>query len=269
MTTPRICPLKPGSLPRQDVEFQQWLGRRDWIKRFALGTAATLGGGLTTPVMADIVPGSNPANIIQIDLNTYPALLNEYGSVRFNLFGTSVSNGIITVTCAPGPVYYAMSAYCTHAGCIVEAYDHSPGTEAMICYCHGSVFNIQGQILSEASQGQPSLPAYNTSLSGSILSVQIPNLNLKVNAITPSTPVSGNARFQIAFPVKQGGKYRVLYTPDLTTAPVQVNFSNTAGGSLSVSQFNSGANSTKSVWVQNNAARGFYMVEMIYAEYVP
>jgi hypothetical protein len=81
--------------------------------------------------------------------------------------------------------------------------------------------------------------------------------------------VSGNARFQIAFPVKQGGKYRVLYTPDLTTAPVQVNFSNTAGGSLSVSQFNSGANSTKSVWVQNNAARGFYMVEMIYAEYVP
>jgi Rieske Fe-S protein len=150
MNVTRQCPLKPGSQFRKDAEFQQWLGRREWIKRFALGTAATLGSNLVSPVMAEIVAGANPANIIKINLNSYPALLTDYGSVRFNLFGSTVTNGIITVTRAPGPVYYSMSAYCTHAGCIVEAYDNSPGTEAMICYCHSSVYNIQGQIITEA-----------------------------------------------------------------------------------------------------------------------
>ena len=267
MMTPRICPLKPGSRPRQDAEFQQWLSRRDWIKRFALGTAATLGGGLTTPVLADITPGANPANLLKINLNSYPALLDDYGYVRFNLFGTSVANGIITVTRAPGPVYYAMSAYCTHAGCIVDPYDNSPGTEAMICYCHNSVYNIQGQIINEATSGQANLPAYNTALNGSTLQVEIPNLNLRVNSITPSTAVSGNPRFKLTFQVKQGAKYRILFTPDLTSTPVQASFFNSALTTTASTQFNSGSNGTKDVWVQNTAARGFYMVEMILAPY--
>jgi Rieske Fe-S protein len=267
MNVTRQCPLKPGSQFRKDAEFQQWLGRREWIKRFALGTAATLGSNLVSPVMAEIVAGANPANIIKINLNSYPALLTDYGSVRFNLFGSTVTNGIITVTRAPGPVYYSMSAYCTHAGCIVEAYDNSPGTEAMICYCHSSVYNIQGQIITEATANQPNLPAYNTSLEGSTLRVEIPNLNLKVNSITP---VTGTQRYRLIFPVKQGGKYRILYTPDLTTTPTVTSFSNSQAGSIDQTVFNSPSNNTaKSVWVQNAAVRGFYMVEMIMSEYVP
>jgi hypothetical protein len=160
-----------------------------------------------------------------------------------------------------------MSAYCTHAGCIVEAYDNSPGTEAMICYCHSSVYNIQGQIITEATANQPNLPAYNTSLEGSTLRVEIPNLNLKVNSITP---VTGTQRYRLIFPVKQGGKYRILYTPDLTTTPTVTSFSNSQAGSIDQTVFNSPSNNTaKSVWVQNAAVRGFYMVEMIMSEYVP
>lgn len=259
--------MKACSPPRHEAEFRQWLGRREWIKHFALGTAAVLGGGATTPVIADIVAGANPSNILSIDLAFYPALQDDYGSVRLNLFGVSVANGIITVTRAPGPVYYAMSAYCTHNGCIVDPYDNTPGTEAMICYCHNSVYDIQGRIISPYVVGQANLPAYNTALDGGMLRVEIPNLNLRVNSITPALPVSGNPRFQLSFPVKQGGKYRVLHAPDLTSTPVQVNFSNTAGGTLNQTQFNSGSNSTKNVWVQNTAARGFYMVELVLATY--
>lgn len=267
MNVTRPCALNTCPRPKQDAEFQQWLGRREWIKHFAVGTAVTLGTNLITPVMADIVAGANPANIIKIKLNSYPALLSDYGSIRFNLFGTTVTNGIIAVTRAPGPVYYSVSAYCTHSGTIVEAYDNSPGTEAMLCYGHGSVFDIQGRIITEATPGQANLPAYNTSLEGSTLRVEIPNLNLKVNSITP---VTGTQRYQMTFPVKQGGKYRILYTPDLTTAPVVVSFSNSVGGSINQTQFNSLTNNAaKSVWVQTAAVKGFYMVEMLMPEYVP
>lgn len=264
MNVTRPCALKACPSLRQDAEFNQWLGRRDWIKRFALGTAATLGGGLTTPLLADITPGANPANIIKINLNSYPALLSDYGSVRFNLFGSTVANGIITVTRAPGPVYHAMSAYCTHAGCIVDPYDNTPGTEAMICYCHSSVYNIQGQIITEATPGQADLPAYNTEISGSTLQVEIPNLNLKVNSITP---VTGTQRFQLSFPVKNGGKYRILHTPDLAATPTMVNFATTVTGTINQTQISSNANTTRNVWVENTAARGFYMVELILAQY--
>lgn len=267
MIATRQCALNTCPKPKQDAEFQQWLGRREWIKRFAVGTAVTLGSNFITPVMADIVAGANPANIIKINLNSYPALLTDYGSVRFNLFGPTVTNGIIAVTRAPGPVYYSVSAYCTHSGTIVEAYDNSPGTEAMLCYGHGSVFDIQGRVITEAAPGQANLPAYNTSLAGSTLRVEIPNLNLKVNSITP---VTGTQLFKMTFPVKQGGKYRILYTPDLTTTPVVVSFSNSVGGSINQTHFNAPANSAaKDVWVQNAAVRGFYMVEMLMPEYVP
>ena len=162
-------------------------------------------------------------------------------------------------------VYYSMSAYCTHAGTIVDPYDNSPGTEAMICYGHGSVFDIQGRVISPAAHGQANLPAYNTSLDGSTLRVEIPNLNLKVNSITP---VTGTQRYQITFPVKQGGSYRILYTPDLTTTATVVNFSNSVSGTINQSVFNSSTNNAaKSVWVQNAAVKGFYMVEMLMPQY--
>jgi Rieske Fe-S protein len=262
----RSCPLK-APLCRSAGIPDSFLNRREWIKTFVVGSAVAVGGGgFKQALLSEISPGADPANIIKINTAHHPVLLDEFGSLRFNLFGASVANGVITVTRAPGDVFHVVSAYCTHAGCIVNPYDNNFGK--MICDCHNSQYDIQGQITSPYVVGQPSLPYYNSTLDGYILSVEIPNLNFKVNSIARSTPVGGNARFLISFPAKAGGRYRILHTPDLSTTPVQVNYSNSAGGSLNQTQFNAPSNATKNVYVQNTGTSGFYMVEMIIEPYV-
>lgn len=243
------------------------MSRRNWVKRFAIGTAVAAGverwKGL---LLADISPAADPGNILSFKISDYPALQTDYGSIRFSLFGSSVPNGVITITRAPGLVFYSTSAYCTHQGCIVDPYDPSEGTEAMICYCHGSVYNIQGQIISPAEVGQANLPAYNTSYANGVVKVEVPGLNVKVNSTALVTPAAGS-RFRITFAVRNGGKYRIHYTPDLVVAPVVVAFSSTENGSLSTTVFNSSTTGTKTVWVNAASQRGFYFVELMVSEY--
>lgn len=52
--------------------------------------------------------------------------------------------------------YYALSMLCTHAACFVD----SPSSNGvMVCRCHGSEFNMQGQVL-RGPAGRP-LHRYN------------------------------------------------------------------------------------------------------------
>jgi Rieske Fe-S protein len=258
------CPRRPAGIP------ESLFSRREWIKHFAVGSALALtGGSFKSTLLAEIAPGTNPANILKFNLANYPVLQTDYGSMRFNLFGTAVANGIITLTRAPGSVYYAVSAWCTHEGCIVDPYDHSEGTQAMICYCHNSIYDIQGRIISEATPGQADLPTYNTSLSGNILSVEIPNLNFKVNNILPSAPVAGNPRFQISFSARKDARYRILYTPNLTATPAPVGFYSSASSQLVLNQITPISTGPRTLWVQNTSGSGFYMVEMIVDAYNP
>lgn len=262
----RSCPLK-SPLPQVPKEAWAIMSRRDWVKRLAVGTVAAVGAsGWKSTLLADISPAADPGNIVSLRVSDYPVLQEDYGSLRFSLFGSSVPNGVITITRAPGSIFYSTSAYCTHQGCIVDPY-LAGDTNAMICYCHNSVYDIQGHIISPAEVGQANLPAYNTSFSGGVVKVEIPGLNVKVNS-TSLVQVGQNTRFRITFAVRNGGRYRVLYTPDLTTTPSVVSFSNTETGPIGSTQFNAGSSGTKTVWVAATGQRGFFFVELRVDEYV-
>jgi len=58
--------------------------RRTWIKTFVLGSASVVAGGPvgTSALLAEITPGTVPADIIPLPISQYPALLNNGGSVR-------------------------------------------------------------------------------------------------------------------------------------------------------------------------------------------
>lgn len=247
------------------------LSRREWVKRFVLGSAVALNGeAWRGAVLADISPAANPANVLSFKLSDFPVLQSDYGSMRFNLFGALIPNGIITITRAPGDVFYAMSAYCTHQGQIVEAYDNSPGTEAMLCYGHGSVYDIQGRVLSYVDDPlQPNLPAYNTSLSAGVLKVEIPGLNLNVNSLSLFSVNGSSHRFQFSFPAKNGASYRLRYTSDLGAPSSIVSFATTSNGVANTTTINQTTNGTRNVWVDSPAVRGFYFVEMVVAEFIP
>lgn len=235
-----------------------------------MGSAVALAGGFKGTVLADIAPGTSPANILEFDISKLPTLQSLYGSMRFNLFGANVVNGIITITRGPGSVFYAVSAYCTHAGCIVEPYDKSPGMQRMLCNCHGSVYDIDGRLIDGVSAGQKDLPGYNTALSGNVLRVEIPNLNFKVNSIALQAANGSITRYRLTFPTKLGARYRVRYTADLATPPVVHPFFTSANGTTSVMMVTQTAPSPnpRTVYVDATATRGFYVIEMVIDEYV-
>jgi Rieske Fe-S protein len=259
------CRVRPAGLP------DDFLTRREWIKRFVVGSAVSVASGsFNSVLLAEISPGANPANIIKFDIFNYPVLYNAYGSMRFNLFGSTIANGIITVTRAPGDVFHVVSAYCTHNGCIVNAYDNSPGKQSMICQCHGSVFDISGRIIDAVTNNQANLPQYNSSLNGTILSVEIPNLNFKVNSIAQQSVNGATRRFRLTFPTKQGARYRVKFTEDLAKPPVTIPFFTTATGASSVTIVTQTAPTPnpRTVYVDSTSAKGFYVVEMVVDPYL-
>ncbi len=255
-------------------EVREWLTRREWVRCFALGwAAAAVGLGGRRGLLADISPGADKANLLSLRLADYPVLQGSYGSMRFSLFGDLVVNGVITITrVGLTNGFHAMSAYCTHQGCIVKPYE-TGDTNAMICDCHGSVYDIEGRVITPAEDGQPDLPRYATSFANGMLQVEVPGLNLRVNSVAQATDYTGGGgvgtqRFRLTFPVRSGGRYRVRFTPDLVTAAVPVSYATSVNGALTSAVIAPTANGTRTVWVQSSAVRGFYVVELVVEEYV-
>lgn len=239
------------------------LGRREWVKCFALGWAAALTGGARRTLLADISPGANPANVLTIKISDYPVLQNAFGSVRLSLFNSNLLGGKIILSRAPGDVFHAVNAVCTHEGTIVEPYDNTEFTEAINCYSHGSRYDIQGNVLTEATPGQANLPKFNTAYADGQVRVELPGLNFKINSVTPQPAVPGTTRLALNFNPRTTGVYRVRHTPDLVTPPAQVSFSTTSTGLANVTQITAATNSPRTVWVDSTSSRGFYFIELV------
>lgn len=265
----RTCFSRP--LSPLDVNVQAMLTRREWVRRFVIGSATVLAGGAgRSTLLAEISASALPSNILKLNLASFPALAGADGSVQVSVFGSSILNGIITVTREGNSnVFHAVSASCTHSQTITDKY-LGGDTNAIICYAHGSVYNIRGEVLVYAeSPAQPNLPYYASSLSGGTLRVEIPNLNLKVNQIAVQSVNGATTRYALQFPTRQGATYRVLYTPDLVTAPAPQPFYTTAGGVSTVNQVvqSTPTPNPRTVYVDSVVARGFFFVELVTSQY--
>jgi Rieske Fe-S protein len=262
MSSVNPCPLHVVCSVQKPVSLEM-LNRREWVKCFALGWAAALTGGARSTLLADISPSANPANVIELKVSDYPVLANAYGSVRLSLFNQALAGGKMILSRAPGNVFYAVSAVCTHQGTIVDPYDHTPSTEAINCYEHGSRYDIQGNILTEATPGQAGLPQYNTAYADGVVRVEVPNLSFKLNSITVQSVVEGSKRLALNFTPRNSGTYRVKYTPDLVTTPVAVNFATAPGGVTNNTQVTATSNSARTFYVDSTQDRGFYFIELV------
>lgn len=254
------------------------LSRREWVKCFALGFVTSSATRHTT--LADISAAVNQANIISLKVADFPALQVNYGSVRLALLpGANVSTVDEThliVTRGEGNVFFAVSARCTHERNLANPYDHFPGQRAIICEVHNSLFSIDGKIISPAQTDPPQrdLTSYNTSFAEGILRIEVPSMNFKLNTFAVQTP-GDTTRLALNFQRRAGGRYRVLYTPNLSTSPMPVDFATSSTGPLNrgpsfstpffinntspVGQ----ATAAQTLWVDSTAERGFYLVELV------
>jgi cytochrome b6-f complex iron-sulfur subunit len=141
------------------------MNRRDIIKAFISGGAVLLvAPAVLTSCEKQNDPGGNPgggnnSGTLTIDLSgsEFSALATTGGYV--------VKNGVIIINTG-GDTFVALSAICTHQGCIV-GYNNSAGN--VQCGCHGSVFSTSGAVIN--GPASTPLARYSVSKAGNILTI--------------------------------------------------------------------------------------------------
>jgi Rieske Fe-S protein len=243
------------------------VSRRRFVKTFALGTAASslLGKAWQASVLADITP-SGPG-LLRIKLSDYPALLENFGSVRIGI--NPIDEEFLIEVYGPffpvminhnAGVYYAMNTFCNHAGCVVKPFLERLGR---ITCCHGSEYGIDGSLLT----GPATLPLtpFPVTFDGvDTLTVEVANLGYTVESTlvqSGSTP-----RLQLDFWGHLNVEYEVYFREHATDAWTVIPFSRTLDGvadqtsMLGEFSFFYENGSPASVFVNRTTQTGFYSI---------
>ena len=140
------CQIKGMQLAgRQSRMTENPLPRRRFIKMFALATAYSriLDGNWFGTVLAEVNLQPRPTiGILRLNVADFPALLNDFGSVRRDEpLVANVPTGIfypILINRAPGGQFHALNSECTHAGCAVPTYNRRPAPAPALATIRGS-----------------------------------------------------------------------------------------------------------------------------------
>jgi nitrite reductase/ring-hydroxylating ferredoxin subunit len=233
--------------------------RRGFLRHFTLGSAwaCVAGGCWQARVLAEILPG--PAGTLVVNLNDYPALATDYGSVRINFAGAAYP---VMLNRAPGNVFHAMDSDCPHQNNVVQPYD--PARGYMIC-THGSQYAIDGTLLGGPSPR--SLTPFETSYDGgNLVSIRIPGLGFAIRQIAVQVATAGTTRWRLTFPTLGLANYRVQYRAELDATPQTVPFATSPAGAANQTTLLS-FGGDKTVYVDAAGTRGFFTVELVASPY--
>ena len=243
------------------------VSRRRFVKTFALGTAAStlFGKAWRASVLADITPSGSGK--LRIKLSDYPALLEDFGSVRIGI--NPIENPIdpigpfypVLINHHTGNTYYALDTRCPHQGCIVPPYDNFEGKS--VCACHGSGFGISGNRLNGPSTSP--LRQFPITFDGvDTLTVDVPNLGYTVESTLVQ---SGNTpRLRLHFHAFDNVEYEVVFRERVQDAWTVTPFSTTQGGTANQLSFTRASNtppfdgSPVSLFLNRTTQTGFYSV---------
>lgn len=135
--------------------------RREFLKN--MFTAAVFTGVCPHFLKGELIPtinedGNKISGIFQIDLNKYPELTEEWGSIKLELYNVEgKKKEEVYITRIPNPpnssIYFSvLNNVCPHEG--QKVYPMNPIEHTFTCSGHGSVFNSSGNWISgPAAQG--------------------------------------------------------------------------------------------------------------------
>lgn len=134
------------------------VGRREFVASCAMLSAALLAG--CASMVTHPVPVA--AGRIQLSLRQYPELAKPDGAVKLQPDGQEDPIYVL----ARGGDFVAVSPICTHRGCTVDVHG-----ERLVCPCHGSTYDREGNVLK--GPAQRALTRYAVSRSGDVLVIDI------------------------------------------------------------------------------------------------
>ena len=237
--------------------------RRVWVKRFVLGTVASISGPRwVETLLAEVTDGMPNEAFLRLKVANYPGLVGVGGSIQL-MFNEVMKP--ITLNRVSRQEFVALDSICTHVGCTVGAFDL--GANCMTCPCHGSRYDLEGRVFRDGN-GISTEPAANdlnrfeTSFDEAteVITVRIPGLALAIGSIQAFPQAgSGETRVQLRFPATARSTYEISHQPDLSGEPIAVPVATAPGGAL---QNSITPVTTGQVTAYLNAAgpRGFYLV---------
>lgn len=210
-------------------------------------------------LLADVGPSIGR---IHIKLSDYPALQQQYGSVRFQFMSLDGSFYPFALNRADETTFYAVDTRCTHMGCMVNGFNLTePPTFSMLCDCHYSEFNIKGERINGPAVGD--LYRHNVSYDGlDTVTVFIPGLDMSIRSVAVQEKTAAAIRVRLDFPALPYARYQVLYRQNLEDEPVAVLFSATPTGPATLSQVEASA-AAQTVYVDAALPRGFFSIALV------
>jgi nitrite reductase/ring-hydroxylating ferredoxin subunit len=246
------------------------LQRRGFIKTFTFATvySSLLGRRWTSLFAAEVTPlAASTTGTLRLRLQDFPALLQESGSVRLGLNplrGGPPSGPLpdgqfypIVINRGANNAFFALNSRCSHQSCAVDAMDSS--SNLISCPCHDSIYSIEGRRISGPAPS--SLAKFALTFDGQdTLQIQIPNLGYRVTGSTISETGNGSSRLRLSFRALRNLTYEVHFRETLDQNPTAIQFATTSDGTIDQTEFSTTANSDVSLFIQRNAAAGFYTV---------
>jgi nitrite reductase/ring-hydroxylating ferredoxin subunit len=244
------------------LQAQETLSRRNFVRTFALFSAASWWGGseLKSLLVADVqAQSSNLPGIFRMNLDNaaFASLRNEVGSVRLAVAGMPASFRQIIVSRLEGSQFFAVTSQCAHEGQPVSAMNLT--SRRLVCPSHGSQYAANGALLvGPATRG---LTAYTTTFDGvKTVSIEIPNLGFLVSTESLANPATGQKRLRLQFPTVSNIRYDVQFRPALTGgAWTRVPFATAIDGAVNVTTL-TGNNTVATVFVEPGSESGFYAI---------
>lgn len=272
--------------------------RRRWVKRFMLGTVASLAGPRWMgTVLADVTQiGPGPAVIrlkaADVSIEVSVTVSNpQTGVDETTVYQTSplaAPGGSVQYSFSSAPPFtlnrvdanrfVTLDSICKHNGCTVARYKKhivggsptAPVIQSFIeCPCHGSRYDIEGRVIRGPAQADLSRfeTAYDSATD--IVSITIPDLKLHIHSIAVQQQGPGAAcRLKLVFPVTIFSKYEIRYHEDLEGQPAVVPFSTTSTGpanqtSVFTNFLNFPPDGNFTAYVDSVGPRGFFVVGLV------
>jgi nitrite reductase/ring-hydroxylating ferredoxin subunit len=225
--------------------------RRKFIRLVTFGAATSVISGKLwqREVLAYCEPiPDQPQGVFKIRVSDYPALLQNWGSVRIGVNPVTGGDPFpegdfypILINRDDGGKFYVLDCECRHQSCVVPPFNLADG--GIHCQCHGSLYWVDGSVLN----GPAGSPLGAFQVSATVL------------------PGGTNSRIQIDFYANTNVTYEVNFRQRLGDPWMRAAFAATPSGPANQTSMTTSGQDV-SVYVDRPGASGYYAVGMKLAQ---
>ncbi len=159
-----------------DASHENLVTRRDFCVKACQVASLAAFGGLLGSILQSCSPPNNPTDVPTLPtINANPTngtlVISTAGGSPVAAVGSAAlvqySGGSILLAHTAATTFAAVSAICTHQGCLISGYSGGIYT----CPCHGSTFNTNGQVTRGPATGN--LTPYATSFANNAVTITL------------------------------------------------------------------------------------------------